>query len=424
MSDIAVAGIKMASVNIALEVFAFIVSALLFVCFSVEDGSKTRQSKLLLAMIAVNALCLMSDAAAWYCTYPSQREGGFIDYALNYSTFFLSYVQVTLYTVFVLGCITSKKRIHRVWFAVNMGLGVLFVGLLVFSAFNNVYFVIDNGRYIRQPLYWIHYVYPIVVLFIDSVIVSRNFTSIGAYNVVTLLMYSVLPLIAAVLQMLFYGLSLIYLALTLALLQMYLVIHVRKSRQLNEKETELSRLTVSVMLSQIQPHFVYNILTAIRTFVTEEPHKAERAIAEFSDFLRGNLDSLNSVDMIPFEQELNHTKHYLELEKMRFEERLTVVYDICAVDFTIPSLTLQPIVENAVRHGITAREQGEPSELRPLKPMMPTSLPLRMTVTAIILTKASRTAASTSAFRMFKAVLIPSAAAALKSTVPPPAQRQ
>lgn len=61
---------------------------------------------------------------------------------------------------------------------------------------------------------------------------------------------------------------------------------------------------------------------------------------------------------IPFEQELLHAENYLSLERQRFQNRLKVVYEITARDFSIPSLTLQPIVENAVRHGVLRREEG------------------------------------------------------------------
>lgn len=348
---------ELASINIALEVFAAIISVSLFACFLVESKSKSTLSKLQLIMFAVNAATLLCDAAGWSCAR-FEHSHVFLDYATNYAAFLLYYVQVTVYTAFVLKCISVPKRSHRVWLNVTFILGALFVLLMIVSMFNKMYFTVDAGHYVRAKLYWLNYIYPAIVLFGDSVILIKNADNLDRYNVTVLLLYSILPLFAVILQALFYGLSLIYLTTTLSLLLIYLIIHVRRSNQLSEKEVEFSRLRSAVMVSQIQPHFIYNVLTAIRTFVTEDPHKAERAIADFSDFLRANFGSLNSVDMIPFEQELNHTKHYLELEKMRFEERLNVVYDIRTVDFCIPSLTLQPIVENAVRHGITALERG------------------------------------------------------------------
>lgn len=112
------------------------------------------------------------------------------------------------------------------------------------------------------------------------------------------------------------------------------------------------------MLSQIQPHFLYNALAVIQDMCHGKAPEAEQATVEFSEFLRGNLDSLRADSPIPFTQELRHTKCYLSLEKKRFGENLKVEYDIGIDDFCIPALSLQPIVENAVRYGVMKRVNG------------------------------------------------------------------
>ncbi|MEG2105168.1 MAG: ATP-binding protein, partial [Oscillospiraceae bacterium] len=85
---------------------------------------------------------------------------------------------------------------------------------------------------------------------------------------------------------------------------------------------------------------------------------AKKVTAEFADYLRHNLDSLTQSKPVPFEDELQHTKVYLGIEQKRFEERLRVVYDIERADFCVPSLTMQPLVENAVKHGVVKRKNG------------------------------------------------------------------
>jgi hypothetical protein len=115
---------------------------------------------------------------------------------------------------------------------------------------------------------------------------------------------------------------------------------------------------IAVMLSQIQPHFLYNSLVVVRQLCKTDPKLAEETVVEFSDYLRGNLESLTLIKPIPFERELHHVEIYLAIEKKRFGDKLNVVYDIKTMDFTLPSLTLQPIVENAVRYGVTKSEDG------------------------------------------------------------------
>lgn len=112
------------------------------------------------------------------------------------------------------------------------------------------------------------------------------------------------------------------------------------------------------MLSQIQPHFLYNALNAIYYLCEKNAGLAQQAIAEFSDYLRGNLDSIGVEDNVPFERELTHIRNYLFLEKLRYEDELEIIYDLETLDFRLPPLTVQPLVENAVRYGVGQAPDG------------------------------------------------------------------
>ncbi len=144
----------------------------------------------------------------------------------------------------------------------------------------------------------------------------------------------------------------------------------KKSRALREErqqremaaysrlENELTQNRIAIMLSQIQPHFLYNTLVVIKQLCDIDPKAAKETVSEFSDYLRANLDSLTRIQPIPFEKELEHVKNYLALEKKRFGGRVRVVWELSATEFLIPALTVQAIVENAVRYGITKKEEG------------------------------------------------------------------
>ena len=125
-----------------------------------------------------------------------------------------------------------------------------------------------------------------------------------------------------------------------------------------ELEKELSELNITLMISQIQPHFLYNALNTIKYLIKKDPKTAEGAVVKFSNYLRSNMDSLTQKEPIPFEKELDHVKNYVDIEQLRFGERLKIEYDIQVVGFTIPPLTLQPIVENAIKHGVNQRPEG------------------------------------------------------------------
>ena len=115
---------------------------------------------------------------------------------------------------------------------------------------------------------------------------------------------------------------------------------------------------MGVMVSQIQPHFMYNALTSIAMLCSEDPDTAQEATVTFAKYLRGNMDSLKQTAPVPFEQELEHLKKYLYIEKLRFDEKLNIVYDIEATDFRLPQLSIQPLVENAVKHGVGMKKMG------------------------------------------------------------------
>lgn len=139
----------------------------------------------------------------------------------------------------------------------------------------------------------------------------------------------------------------------------YLVLHVKISQQVSEeKDIKLREQRMSLMLSQIQPHFLYNTLNTITALCRINPKLAEETTVKFSGYLRKNMHNMGKSDTQPFSKELEHTKIYIDIEKLRFGNRVKVEYDIKTEDFNIPTLTLQPLVENAIKHGICNKIQG------------------------------------------------------------------
>ena len=151
---------------------------------------------------------------------------------------------------------------------------------------------------------------------------------------------------------------LLELAIFAAILILFLSLYLDREHELAKQEREFTESRSAVMLSQIQPHFLYNTLCAIQAMCLDDPPEAARTTAEFADYLRGNLDSLSRKAPVPFEQELRHTQLYLTLEQKRYGDRLQVEYDIGPTAFMLPALTLQPVAENAVKHGVSVLEDG------------------------------------------------------------------
>ena len=123
---------------------------------------------------------------------------------------------------------------------------------------------------------------------------------------------------------------------------------------LNAKLTE-SR--IATMISQIQPHFIYNTLGTIEQLCITEPKEASKLVRNFSLYLRGNFSELDNAKPIRFSQEMNHVKHYTDIEQVRFPD-MTIQYDLRSVEFLLPALSVQPLVENAIKHGLMGLEEG------------------------------------------------------------------
>jgi sensor histidine kinase YesM len=132
----------------------------------------------------------------------------------------------------------------------------------------------------------------------------------------------------------------------------------KQAKRSAELQKELGDMNMTLMLSQIQPHFMYNALNTIKYLTKKDPKAAENAIVRFSSYLRANMDSLTQKEPIPFTKEMDHVENYVAIERLRFGDRLNVEYDIQYSNFNIPSLTIQPIAENAIKHGINQRVDG------------------------------------------------------------------
>ena len=131
----------------------------------------------------------------------------------------------------------------------------------------------------------------------------------------------------------------------------------RLEAEKNMVEAELKENRISIMLSQIQPHFIYNTLGTIERMCLKDPEKAFHLVRNFSLYLRGNFSELDSVKPIRFAEELKHVEYYVNIEKVRFPD-MNIVYDVEATAFVLPALSVQPLVENAIKHGLMRLETG------------------------------------------------------------------
>lgn len=162
----------------------------------------------------------------------------------------------------------------------------------------------------------------------------------------------IIPLITYIVSLIEPTMNFSGLALVVMYVFLYIEFHTYVELQLITTQAELAESRVRLMTDQISSHFVFNSLQSIGNMCETDPSGAKQAIDLFSRYLRGNLESLTAADMIPFEEELEHTKHYIGLEQMRDLHPFKVKYELETTEFMIPPLVLQPLVENAIKHGV------------------------------------------------------------------------
>jgi hypothetical protein len=120
---------------------------------------------------------------------------------------------------------------------------------------------------------------------------------------------------------------------------------------------ELTESRISTMMSQIRPHFIYNTLGSIEQLCIIDPPKAGELVHNFAKYLRGNFGELDNPKPILMSQEMEHVRHYISIENVRFPD-MTFSFEMNSDDFHIPALTIQPIVENAIKHGLMKLSKG------------------------------------------------------------------
>ena len=141
-----------------------------------------------------------------------------------------------------------------------------------------------------------------------------------------------------------------------------------KDRKLAEQERMLTERRISLMMSQIRTHFIFNVLTAISGYCKYDAKKADEALILFSRYLRKNIAIIEQEGLIPFSKELEYLEDYVSLEKIRFEDMITFEKDIRERNFMLPPLTIQPIIENAIKHGLVEHGRSGGNQECPLPP--------------------------------------------------------
>ena len=266
--------------------------------------------------------------------------------------FLFGAVPLFLLTVFWLHCCGEDWRKSRFFRAVTALWGFFFL-LVVIAQFSPFFYrVMPDGRFAPGPGYTL-IVAPAVVNGLISLagLVSRREQLTKRYYLALLI--AQLPLIVVLTVHLFVPVfTLIDIGLAVSALAMYGMILSDQIEQYLRQQREIAQQHADILVLQMRPHFIHNTLVSIYYLCEQDPKEAQRVTLDFNTYLEKNLTALASDGTIPFSEELEHTRAYLNVEQALYDENLFVGYDTPHTRFRLPPLTVQPIVENAIRHAL------------------------------------------------------------------------
>ena len=331
------------------------------VCMIMSRSFDRKKRVLMISLQFTTSFLLLMDAVAWAVRgYPGVK-GYYLVLVSNFCVFVLSDLILALYNAYMNTYLFEKgvPKAARLRYYAVFALAVAGVVMNIISQFNKMYYYIDaDNFYHRNSLHFISMLIPMTGMFIDLSLIIQYRKNISRQMMTAMLSYMALPMIMTGIQIFYYGISLINISISISMIFMLIVSVIEQNGNLARKQKEAADLKISLMMSQIAPHFIYNTLAAIKQMCVTDPQAAQEMVGEFSAYLRINLETMGTNELIPFEKELEHTANYLSIEKRRFGDRVKVEYDIRDTEFMLPALTLQPIVENAVKHGICKKAGG------------------------------------------------------------------
>lgn len=285
-----------------------------------------------------------------------------------FNVIFRSLSYIGIYAVYVLYMMYIKEQINnkvekaeRVpYWVTNLSICVGIVGamLWILSLFSPTFAELNKTTSSFSGIFLIGHLGGFILIFISVILLIKYRNDLGQRGTIVLMSMPVLMVVATLLEPIAQGIELRYPAVVLEFLIVYTQHHMDLEMKQERDEAEGLRNRLNLSAGRMKSHFLYNVLTTIYYLCEADPKEAQSAIGTFSEYMRSTLEAIEKHELVEFSWELDEIRNYLILEKIRFDDKLKVEYDIEYDDFLIPPLTVQPLVENAIRHGIGARPEG------------------------------------------------------------------
>ena len=261
-------------------------------------------------------------------------------------------------TVYLLHCCGEKMRSSKLLHAALGMWASAFVLSFSVPFVNGFINITPENQYSRGPLYPLLLI-PIIALSLLNLMGTIKRREQISRKTFLAFLIAIVPITVALTVHLFVDVyPLLDISYILSALAMYSFILSDQIERDRRQQLEIAHERSSVMVLQMRPHFIYNTLISIHDLCKLNPQMAQQVTVDFTNYLRRNFNAVASDSAIPFSRELEHTRAYLAVEQALHDDMLAVDWDTTFTHFRLPPLTLQPIVENAVRHGMDT--EGNP----------------------------------------------------------------
>lgn len=365
------------AINSVLEGFTFLMCVLLNYAI-VSRRKKTRLDQLMALVCVLMGVSVLGDFFAW--TF--EDVAGQAEYVAavvgNQVTFWFTPLAFGAFCLYVFewsqGYVPGETRnltrprsyAGRALWVLLLGLTVLGVAFVLINIFTGcLYTVNPDNSYTAGSLAWVPNVLSLAQLVLLLPLVCAEESDLTPLAIGRLWSLAAgLPLVSLLGELLLPNLTLSYPGYALALFFMYIELQRLQERALMAEKLELAESRTQLLSGQIRSHFIFNSLAAIGELCYEDPKLAQKAIADFSTYLRGNMNAVGDVKLVSFDSEVSNIKSYVGLEQMNPTTPFDVEWDLQATRFMLPPLVVEPLVENAVVHGVSTRREGGLIQIR------------------------------------------------------------
>lgn len=290
-------------INVTLEVFGGMLSLVLAACLLVMRQRGNRLHLLVVTSCLCGGCAQLFDALAWLVEGNPDPVAGFVMRAAVFFTYVFDYAQLGALTQYIATYLMQRDERMPAWAAwTGWAACAAIVALLVVNAFFPLFYSFNDANVYGEADVWALVTESVMCAFIviGVVCILRSRRRLEPYAFGVLGASLGILLVTYILQAFAGGVLLIYLAVTFATVLLYLGVQMEQARAFQEQQLALERSRTDLMISQIQPHFLYNVLAAIHGLVDVDAREAQQAIREFSTYLRANMDALTQVEPIFF----------------------------------------------------------------------------------------------------------------------------